>query len=363
MENDTKELRKLRTDVRGRTIQALDSMYESVREGDEFTTFTEFCRRLGVEPKTGNSKRAQIEQFTRYFEWEKDGNKIIITKVYDEPLPDLTDGIYSGLIKQLILDMLSSRYLLRNEKHLVLSFAELIREIEAVNTEYATYKNDSERLADELGITLDYVVDFYNVTDSKLYGSVTSALNSLQNKSLVDYQIVKMLRVVHPEDSRKKIVRMATAPEREKIVHFERLVLDDMGCKSKTDVVLRRKWEEFSDKMGEYFTKNGMEYIDFYYNAFDIVFNQFVVDEGERVRSFLLSNRHEIKSLLNNKVVDAHKKSYSDRHEKAIEMLSLIESEEVENVYGFKRDRLMLRADYEYVDTGELLIDKTIRTK
>ena len=64
MENDTKEVRKLRTDVRGRTIQALDSTYESIREGDEFTTFTEFCRRLGVEPKTGNSKRAQVEQFT-----------------------------------------------------------------------------------------------------------------------------------------------------------------------------------------------------------------------------------------------------------------------------------------------------------
>ena len=349
-------------DIRSKTILALESMGETIVEGDVFTSHRDLCRYLRAPViDGGNSKRSQLQQFSRFFEWDKDGNKIIITKVYDSPLPDITDGIYSGLIKQLILDMLSSMYLLRDEKHLVVSFAELIREIDAVTSDYAKYKNDSKRLADELGITLDYVVDFYNITDSKLYSSVISALNSLQNKSLVDYQIVKMLRIRNEATPMIQFVRMATADEREKIVHFERLVLDDMQCNGKTDVVLKRRWEEFADRMRVHFLQNEMGYVEFYYNAFDIVFNQFVVDEGEKVRSFLLSNRKDVKRLLNDKVVNAHKKSYSDRHEKAIETLSLIESEELGDIWGYKRDRLLMRAELDYVDSGEILIDKTIK--
>ena len=36
--------------------------------------------------KNGNAKKAQLKEWARYFDYQKDGNKFIITEVFDEPL-------------------------------------------------------------------------------------------------------------------------------------------------------------------------------------------------------------------------------------------------------------------------------------
>lgn len=44
------------------------------------------CELLGQEIKDGKSKKYQLENFKRYFEWEKAGQKFIIMDIYDTPL-------------------------------------------------------------------------------------------------------------------------------------------------------------------------------------------------------------------------------------------------------------------------------------
>lgn len=57
--------------------------------------YKELCALLGEEVKTGKSKQLQLDNLNRFFEWEKAGQKFIITDIYDTPLPKV-DGRSSG---------------------------------------------------------------------------------------------------------------------------------------------------------------------------------------------------------------------------------------------------------------------------
>ena len=48
--------------------------------------YREMCRILGEEICDGNSKKAQLKEWARYFLWEKKGQKFIILDIYDNPL-------------------------------------------------------------------------------------------------------------------------------------------------------------------------------------------------------------------------------------------------------------------------------------
>ena len=48
--------------------------------------YKELCSLISQEVKTGNSKKYQLEDFKCYFDWEKSGQKFIISDIYDTPL-------------------------------------------------------------------------------------------------------------------------------------------------------------------------------------------------------------------------------------------------------------------------------------
>ena len=50
-----------------------------------FKNYKELCAYLGETPTTANSKKAQIKEWERYFSFRKEGQKIIITEVFDTP--------------------------------------------------------------------------------------------------------------------------------------------------------------------------------------------------------------------------------------------------------------------------------------
>lgn len=60
---------------------------ENLHVGDEFKNYKVLCNALGFKYyKSGHSKECQIKEFKRYFEFNREGNKYIITKIYDNPL-------------------------------------------------------------------------------------------------------------------------------------------------------------------------------------------------------------------------------------------------------------------------------------
>lgn len=54
--------------------------------GKTVKNYKVLCELLGQEVKDGKAKKYQLENFKRYFEWEKVGQKFTIMDIYDTPL-------------------------------------------------------------------------------------------------------------------------------------------------------------------------------------------------------------------------------------------------------------------------------------
>ena len=76
-----------------------------------FKNYKELCSYLGEEIKAGCSKQAQIKEWERYFSYKKEGNKFIITEVFDSP-KDKIDNRGGNNLKNVkpMLDYLMSEF-------------------------------------------------------------------------------------------------------------------------------------------------------------------------------------------------------------------------------------------------------------
>lgn len=97
-------------DIQGIDVSRLES-------GVVVKNYKEMCEILEEDICEGNSKKAQLKEWTRYFAWEKKGQKFIILDIYDEPLPK-DDGrqnknIYVQYIQVILMKILSKQ---RNTK-------------------------------------------------------------------------------------------------------------------------------------------------------------------------------------------------------------------------------------------------------
>ena len=77
--------------------------------------YKQLCEILKKETKTGNARKAQLKEFGRYFDWEKAGQKFIITDIYDTPLEKEdkrkfgNNSIYVRYIEVILLKYLSQQ--------------------------------------------------------------------------------------------------------------------------------------------------------------------------------------------------------------------------------------------------------------
>lgn len=345
----------------------LESTYHKLNIGQEFKSYKDMCLYLCQPICTGGAKRNQLENFERYFEWETKGYQITIRHIYEEPLFDINNVVYSSIIQKLMLDILARDYLYTNKRTGIYSYRQIIEGMAMVNQDFYKYKYDHWGLIDELesetdSLTIADVADYYKLTLDKLINSVDNAMRRLKNKVLIDYDDVKILKFT--ESSKHTYLRQATDTEREDIVQAEKLAIEEMGVGSITEVVYRGLWKDFN-KLALEKLKNLRPFLyddlDYYYKAFKIHFNQFILQERESLEKFILSNKGELKKILNQKIVDNHKESYVSRFDEAIDLLSDNNYAEFASLKYWKQEQMVVRAEESYVKNGHLLIDKTIK--
>lgn len=81
----------------------------NLKPGDIISDYKELCTLVQEEIKGGDSKKAQLKEFERYFQYEKHGRKFLILDVYDTPLPkndkrkDGNRKIYVTYIESILL--------------------------------------------------------------------------------------------------------------------------------------------------------------------------------------------------------------------------------------------------------------------
>ena len=60
---------------------------ENLKEGMVIKNYKELCRYLEWNTTTGNAKKSQFKDLERYCKYHKEGQKIVIDKIYKTPLP------------------------------------------------------------------------------------------------------------------------------------------------------------------------------------------------------------------------------------------------------------------------------------
>ena len=163
------------------------------------------CDLLGQEIKDGKSKKYQLENFKRYFEWEKAGQKFIIMDIYDTPLEkeDLrklgNNSIYTQAIEVILLQYLShqdgyTRTLTKKKWWELLSIT---------NHKYGRM-TEKELLQLDKILTSFEIRHFYQRCNKKLEQILFSALNNLKNRKLIIYQIQTVIVTTDEETGKDK---------------------------------------------------------------------------------------------------------------------------------------------------------------
>jgi hypothetical protein len=306
----------------------------NIHNGLIVKNYKEMCSLLSEPVLSGNSKKAQLKEWERYFKCHKDGNRFVIDEVYNEPKPKIDNRGYgfTDHIEKLILDLLA-----QDENNGMLFFPKyiLLRELKMINGNYAYCKQNSLKLSLFLNINKDDVHEFYESADNTLIGSLESALNKLKKKSLVSWTQVKTIcfaegKVIKNDSGDYKVKevfkghnqygeemyeyelsqhvshkrREVTDEEDQLIIFTEREVMKAMGCKDKQEVVKFGKWDEYTKTVKMILMDKAN--IEYYYDSYKIIFNEVHIleelEEIERAEQQVALNKAVKNKIMNNAV-------------------------------------------------------------
>lgn len=315
--SDKNKMMKYMGEVLGKFLYALEYFQESIlfakedvnlsledgvkrlSKGMVIKNYPELCRILcQVSYKTGsNSQKAQLKEFARYFKWEKHGQKYIVLEIYDEPLPKQdkrkngNNTIYVTYIEAILLKYLSCKkdftcYLTKNQLFYLLGM---------INGYYKRITLDELELIDTR-ITKWELDNFYFRCNRKLNDILTSALRSLENRSLISST------EQHVIVTNRNEYYTANDYEIKRILNAEKIILEKMGMYSKSHVAC-------CYKMGEFYTLLN-EYVSEHY-GWDHTFRRYkIVSNKEFLQQGIEENEIKLQRLLNNeRIIEAINKN------------------------------------------------------
>lgn len=250
-----------------------------LKKGDSIKNYKEMCDLLGEKTEAGNSKKAQLREWERFFKYHKEGHKIIIDEIYEEPQEKLdlrgSYGLLSNDIQPLILDLLVKN---NQSDSICFSCTKLLEMLKMVNSNYHVGRRNIKLFSKYLDVDEDIINDFYYFEHTKLKSSLESALNSLYNKRIISWGKVTMVCVLeqslvpdaYGKYSSVKTNRPATNCEIEFLLSIDRKVLDAMGLQSTTQVYGTSRYNKFKKLVKEEI-KNSNSNILYGYKGYKII--------------------------------------------------------------------------------------------
>lgn len=329
----------------------------NLKIGQVVKNYKELCALLGEEFKQGgDSRKAQLKEFARYFEWEKSGQKFLITDIYDTPLPKedgRNKGKYVKCIEIILLNYLSKQkgytYTLSKKK-----WWELLG---MVNRKYDNVSQE-ELLEIDPVITKFEIRQYYQRCNKKLEEILFSALRSLSSRKLIDWGIET---VIVTRNQGKTHFRVANEFEKKMILRAERYVLHKiMHLEKMFNVFAKQKQDEFYRLVNEILEDSLDKDWQYYYKQVKIIYNH------DQVIEAIPDIEAELRKLeLNDKVVNAlnehaeekyrkERKKYEDDTAKLFE--KLVNGEDISGEKIFKIPDT-------YVMAQKLLTDELIRLR
>lgn len=282
---------------------------KELAEGLVVKNHKELCELLSQEVKTGNSRKAQIKEFARYFSWEKSGQKYIITEIYPKPLPSQDkrkQGNHSIYVKYIEILLLS--FLADKEGYTYsLTQKNWWKELGIVNQKYGRdtkaeklYLKNLKKL--DSSVTDFEINNFFGRTHRRLTDLFTSALKSLRNRRLIDFEKHTVIN-----KGGKKYYK-ASPQNLKDILDTERTVLEEMGYEKMIQVQLSSRTGEFYERVNEILW--GKYKIAFYFKQIQIVYVH-----DQIIKALPDVERELEKELLNSEIIKSLNKQADELYE------------------------------------------------
>lgn len=355
----------------------------NIEVGMEFKSYRALCQHFNEPFKNGNAKKAQLKEWARYFDYRKDGNKFIITEVFDEPL-DKYDArtfnsggsIYTNDLQTLIMGLI---HIKGKEDDYCLKFTrnQLMRELGLVNSTYAYGKQFKYGLSEHSGVSVDIVDDFYQITDGNLKSMLETALNQLTKKSLIDWSPIYTLKLkqyqiedeeegTYFELENDEIIREANDNEVSEILTIQSHLLDKYKCKNLAEVIYKGLSKQFFEEATEMLNQVLSYEIEYYYKEYKIIYTSKGIeyklkeiprDELESVMCRLNNNIKNNLLVNSMKREEESKQVIDDRLTDDLKEQLELKLEVIENLVSKKHT---VRSNENYHKSNEKLIDITM---
>ena len=199
-------------------------------------SYKELCGLLQQDTYTGNKKIQQLNEFSRYFKYEKIDKKYLIKEVYDKIQPPLPNKIRKNSKFLKYIEYLLLLYLYHSDGYeIVCTRKQLWEKLGMVNHNYLVYGKDKNAKKELLNLKLDedmnmaHVNKWFDYSSDKFYEILRNALNSLQQRSFIVYQPVLLIGDDYEH------VHEATSEELSLWAEGRREVMEEYG--------LEREWE------------------------------------------------------------------------------------------------------------------------
>ena len=345
----------------------------NIQVGQVFRNYKELCSALCVPVKGGKGKTIQHKEFKRYFNYEKNGHKYIITDIYIT-IKEKEDGrrnnkggnniVFADDIERLIL------YLLKNSdsEQISLSRGRLYKSLNMINDNYLDGRNHIPKLSELVNLPKEVIYDFYDTSNTTLRNTVERNLRRLRSRALIMWETTTTVATYDVEIDNNEIGqpivkngsdidfdvdfthRIATDKEKKLILKCEKEVMNEIGNNTLQGVFLSGNWRLFKSMVEKKLRE--VSNIVYYYDTYTITFNSDDVEaEYEKLTS---EQRKEISKNINSNIIKSHMKSTKTRNTTSKNKLKASFGE------AKNKKTLELRASETYVEVNEQLSFKLI---
>lgn len=317
----------------------MQTIKSQCRVGQIFDNYKDMCETLLEPIKSSNAKTAQLREWSRFMDFEKlqGTQKYCINKIYSKPKAKeaASNSVYIKLIELLfmyelslhsgntcqysrtklfrLLGMVNDNYLSQNRDKVIKEIRENRKKNKALVDNKGIIKSNPNDINSDLPNVDDVEINhFIDKTTARLNDVLKSALKSMRNRCLIDFQEVMMISYDEKEtvdddvffDSYKDAVdfdkddksrminhlREATDDEVSYILQVQKEVLNEMGLTKIPFYNVKNFYSKVNDRLAN---EKGWKRV---YKEYKVIFNTKYIDQDipvveEEVRQLIEKNQ------------------------------------------------------------------------
>lgn len=248
---------------------------ENLKIGQVLKNYKELCEVLGIEPTTGNARKAQIKELERYCKYHKEGNKIVIDEIFSKELEKVdnrklgNNNEQARCVRYLLLNLLSA-YKIEQDEVIGFSKGLLLRKLYMANENYITAKTSRKQYAQALEVEEMAVNECFDYIENSSISAIKRAIVTLRSQSILGYKY-SFSWVDH-----KGRVHHCNTIEENSIHLMEEEAMKEMNIRNKNKIWEFGRWDEFKKKVAFKLKENYKELfpqLDYYFYSFHFNYN------------------------------------------------------------------------------------------